>query len=118
MSENYILLKVHGNWIDREQIKGMFIMKGDPRIEVVSNGLITVKAVDKISAFDMHHFNATEKKEIEKMTKECIAKSLGFFLLEEGLIRFDKKISWEMIETTGSVLVVKDHETEKEGEQK
>lgn len=116
MSNNYILLKVNGGWIDREQIKGLLKMFfDDPRVEIVENGLVAINSTDKVSRVGVWDYNA---KDVENFTKDRIANSLGFFLLEEGLIHFQKDISSEFIKTTGSVLVVKDHANEKEGEQK
>lgn len=101
--ENYILLKVRGSWIEREQTKGLIAMHFPDFVEVVREGIITVQAKQAIpKEFVYKHKDINLMEE----TKKRISIDLGRYLLDNDLIQFSEKVEEYVVNIIGSTLVI------------
>ena len=109
---NYILLKVKGSWIEREQTKGLISMHFPDSVEVVSDGIVPIQSTIKVDKEHIYYYKNTNLME---ETKKRIASALGQYLLEQGYIRINEEAGQWDVEVKGTVLVIQDTPTEKEG---
>ena len=84
MNNKYLVIKLPGNWIDREQIKQRIkIMLG---VEVLDErSVVTYSGTQYMSAACKH-----DNKECEDYIKRSIASSIGRRIAATGLMRFSE----------------------------
>lgn len=81
----YLVIRLKGSWIDREQTKGRVEMLLDGVCEVVKDDeLVTNSAWQTIPEDGLFNLGENAKERI----KQNIASNLGIYLMKKGLISF------------------------------
>ena len=108
MSNHYLVLKLPGNWIEREQKKQRIKMFAD-NIDVLEESNVYTCHATKSILKEMFHTDEAFKNHI----KGRIAVAIGEHLLEKGMIRFNESESKYGIVIDGEITVIS--ETSKGG---
>lgn len=102
MNNQYLVVKLQGNWIEREQIKRrieMFV--GD--IDVLDDkDIVTCHDTQEIAKEHSYHYEA-----FKDYSKKRIAVAIAERLLEQGLIRFVESEEEHTIKIDGEITVIK-----------
>lgn len=110
MKNQYLVIKLHGNWIEREQTKQRVKMSVEDIDVLNDENIITCHCTQAIA---QESFIC--KKGFKDYVKRKIAVGIGEYLLEKGLIRFKESEEEYTIKIDGVITVIS--EEEKGGEE-
>lgn len=112
--KNYIVLRVDGNWIAREQVQVAMkqIVEGrDPKVDVLDDGYVGVKTYVSKDATLMQDISAKdpEGKYLDSV-EDALAADLGRHLRRLGLLKFDVSRERAVVKFSAEVVVIRDKE--------
>lgn len=105
MNNQYLVIKLHGNWIDREQTKQRVKMFVEDIDVLNDENIITCHCTQ---AIPKERFIL--KEDYKDYVKGKIAVGIGEYLLEQGLIRFVEREEEYMIKIDGVITVISEAE--------
>ncbi len=105
MNNQYLVIKLSGNWIKREQTKQIVKMFVEDIDVLNDENVITCHATQTITKERSYAYDA-----FKDYSKERIAVALGKYLLEQGLIRFVESEEEHTIKIDGEITVISEAE--------
>lgn len=105
MKNQYLVIKLHGNWIEREQTKQRVKMFVEDIDVLNDENIITCHCTQAIAK---EHFIC--KEDFKDYVKRKIAVGIGEYLLEKGLIRFKESEEEYTIKIDGVITVISEEE--------
>ena len=109
MKNQYLVIKLHGNLIEREQTKQRVKMFVEDIDVLNDENIVTCHCTKTITKEQSYCYGA-----FKDYSKEKIAVAIGKYLLEQGLIRFIESEEGYTIKIDGVITVIS--EVEKGGE--
>lgn len=107
---DYIVIKLSGNWIEKENNKKRvgFLLHGIPNVEILENAAVTLRAAEMIPKEELDRFG----DEFKEYIKMCISKEIGCHLEEHGVITFEeanvKMDGYETMQILATLVVIKE----------
>ena len=107
--DRYIIYRLDGNWIDKEQAKGLAQIALQHQ-KVTEAKAVAIRASKSISKEDRMRFG----RKITGGSREEIAVGIAKQLLKDGFIKFQEEEDSLMVTLTGELYTIKDLPKEKE----
>lgn len=101
MNNQYLVIKLHGNWIDREQTKQRVKMFVEDIDVLNDENIVTCHCTQAITKEQNYLYEA-----FKDYSKERIAIAIGKHLLEQGVIRFSESEDKYTIKIDGVITVI------------
>lgn len=107
----YVLLKLKGNWIEKEEAFGFLkmFMNTQRNIEIANDQVVIVNAEQNIPKEEI----ALYGEDLIEYAKHNIPKEIGLYLEENGLIQYQEESKEGFLTLRGTVFVIKAPKTEK-----
>lgn len=101
MNNQYLVIKLSGNWIEREQTKQKIKMLVEDIDVLVDTNIVTCQSIQTIPKVDL-----SLRPESEEYVKRKIADALGNFIVENGLVRYYQSEEQFNVKITGEITVI------------
>lgn len=103
MNNQYLVVRLHGNWIDREQTKKRVKMFAEEADVLDDENIVICRGTQQITKEQSYCYGA-----FKDYAKGRIAVGIGEFLLEHGLIRFVESEEEHTIKIEGEITVIRE----------
>lgn len=101
MNNRYLVIKLHGNFIENEQIK--------QRVKMFLNDIDVLNDEDVVTCYATKQISKEYiclYEELKDYTKQEIAVGLGKYLLDQGFINFVEREEEHSIKIYGAITVI------------
>lgn len=107
MSNNYLVIKLKGSWLDKESTKGMIKFLLPTRADIHNLEVLNDENVIECCAVrSMLKEDCIRYKDAKDRIKESIAVAMGKHLLESGLICFNEIENANTTKIIGKITVI------------